>query len=436
MGKKRTVRCITAISILVCLLLTQVACAFADGITAERNEGQAESVNQGFSLTMLDVGHGLALLIEADGEYLLYDGGGKDASASVVSYLDRAGITDLSYIIASHYDEDHIAGLIGAMATRRVQKVLCGAYEADTQVFQSFQSRLAACGAEVVHPVTGDSFMLGSAEIEVLSPVWYEYGNENNNSIAVRIRYGKFRCVITGDAEAEAEDDMRKQKLDLSADLLVVGHHGSASSSTERFIESVHPVAALISCGAVTEYGLPAEQVLNILKERGITLFRTDLQGTVTCYSDGIGFLFDTAPCVDWTPGFAYDRDTVARWKAGKITEEELWSKCLQGEAGIPQEAAVEAMMPVVIENGASEEQMPTIAEEGSAPASVSADAAISQKLTEENCAYVLNTNSMKFHYSWCNSVPGMSEKNKAFSDSTRDELISAGYKPCGRCKP
>ena len=71
----------------------------------------------GFSMTMLDVGQGLALLIEADGHYMLYDGGGQSRSSYVVSYLRQHGVTELDYMVASHYDEDHISGLIGVMNT-------------------------------------------------------------------------------------------------------------------------------------------------------------------------------------------------------------------------------------------------------------------------------------------------------------------------------
>lgn len=114
-----------------------------------------------FSLTMLDVGQGLSVLVQADGEYLLYDGGGRGASSYVVAYLQQHGVTELEWLVASHYDEDHVSGLVGVLHTTPVKKALMPDYTTDTQIYQSLQNALAEKAVTVTYPAQGDTFSLG-----------------------------------------------------------------------------------------------------------------------------------------------------------------------------------------------------------------------------------------------------------------------------------
>lgn len=323
-----------------------------------------------FSLTMLDVGQGLSVLVQADGEYLLYDGGGRGTSSYVVAYLQQHGVTELEWLIASHYDEDHISGLVGVFHTTPVEQALMPDYITDTQIYQSLQNVLEEKSVPVIYPAQGDIFSLGEAEIQVVGPQNYAYDSDNDKSLCLRICYGDFQCLLTGDAEQDAEQDMVASGQDLTCDLYVVGHHGSSSSTSEELLEASAPAYAFLSVGEDNPYGHPTAQTLNALQQYGVTLFRTDQQGEVTVYSDGQQCWFSTAPSEDWSAG----NQTV------------------------------------------SEEPLPTV--------------------IPQNCRYVLNTHTKKFHYPECSSVDQMSEKNKEFTDASRDELIARGYTACGRCNP
>lgn len=161
-----------------------------------------------FSLTMLDVGQGLSVLIKADGEYLLYDGGGRGASSYVVAYLQQHSVTELAWLAASHYDEDHISGLVGVLYTTPVEQALMPDYTTVTQIYQSLQNVLKEKSVPVIYPVQGDTFSLGGAEIQVVGPQNYDYDSDNDKSLCLRICYGDFSCLLTGDAEQDAEHDM------------------------------------------------------------------------------------------------------------------------------------------------------------------------------------------------------------------------------------
>ena len=255
------------------------------------------------TVEMVDVGQGLCILVEMDGHYLLYDGGGRETSSRVVRHLRDLCINSLDLMIASHYDEDHISGLIGVLSDIQVDRVIAPVYESDTRIYWSFQDSISDSRAVLLSPCPGDVYSLGSGEIMILGPYFEECENENNLSVAVLLTYGKIRCLITGDSETEEEQQMTASGMDLSADIYVAGHHGSASSSSRAFIDAVHPKYVFISCGADNPYGHPASRTMKTLRNIGAEVFRSDLQGSVTAYTDGETLWFSAEPCSDWTPG-------------------------------------------------------------------------------------------------------------------------------------
>lgn len=257
----------------------------------------------GFELHLLDVGQGLSVLIRADGHSLLYDGGGARTSSFVVSYLKEQGITDLDYIVVSHYDDDHLNGIVGALHVFGCGAVLAPDYTADTDIYASYLSAVQENGTAVIHPEKGEVYTLGGASIEIAGPSSCSSASENNRCISVLIDYCGFRSLICGDLEAEGEEDLVDSNADLTCDLYVVNHHGSASSSTYYFLNHVLPSCALLSCGQKNPYGHPAAEVMERLQSMNCELYRTDRQGTIVACSDGSSVWFNTEPCTDWSSG-------------------------------------------------------------------------------------------------------------------------------------
>lgn len=162
---------------------------------------------------------------------------------------------------------------------------------------------LAEKTVPVIYPTQGDTFSLGSAVIQIVGPKNYDYDSDNSDSLCLHIEYGDIRCLLTGDAEQDAERDMAASGQDLSCDVYVVGHHGSSSSTSEELLDAASPAYAFLSVGEDNPYGHPTAQTLNALQQHGITLYRTDQQGEVTVYSDGQQCWFSTEPCQDWSTG-------------------------------------------------------------------------------------------------------------------------------------
>ena len=253
---------------------------------------EIEEPQYGYTMTVLDVGQGLCCLIECDEAKMLFDGGDRDTSSFVVSYLTKTrGLSYLDFVTASHYDSDHIAGLVGVLKTMKVGCVLGAPYIADTKTYESFVSAANLKGG-IVYPNIGDEFRLGSALCQVVSPQpEHPYNNEDENDdenrmcLGLRITYGNTSYLIMGDATIDEEEESVDAGYIVPTDVLIVNHHGSASSTSERFVEAVKPQISVISVGAGNEYGHPTDIVLSRLANT--LLYRTDQMGTITIESDG-----------------------------------------------------------------------------------------------------------------------------------------------------
>lgn len=255
------------------------------------------------TVDFLDVGQGLSVLVNSDGHYLLFDGGDRTASSFVVAYLKKQGVESLDYLIASHYDADHLNGLVGALNVFPTKTILAPDYETDTKVYQSFLRTAQEKGNTIVHPTTGSTYQLGDAQFTILAPSSKSYGDENDYSVVIRLTYGGSSFLITGDAGEKSELEMLEGGFTLKSDVLCLGHHGSSTASSAPFLKAVSPDFAVISCGTGNSYGHPHEETLERLKGTKAGLFRTDLQGTLRAVTDGETITWSAEPCNDFTPG-------------------------------------------------------------------------------------------------------------------------------------
>ena len=261
-----------------------------------------DTVEAPFEMHFIDVGQALSVLVECDGQYMLYDGGNVDDGSLVVSYLQSQGVEQLEYVFCSHAHEDHVGGLAAALAYFPTYHVYSPVTEASTKCFKDFVKYTQQQGLQVEVPAVGTTWPLGGATVTMVGPV-AQYSDTNDTSIVLRIEYGSTSFLLTGDMEKTAETDLVNSGVNLRADVLQVGHHGSSTSTGYLFLNSVLPEMAVISCGVNNKYGHPHEETLSILRDAGVDVYRTDLQGTITIGSDGQNY---TDPAASSTAQQAY----------------------------------------------------------------------------------------------------------------------------------
>ncbi len=235
----------------------------------------------------IDVGQGDSILIEAGDSAMLIDAGENNKGTSVIDYLAAQNIKDLDYVIGTHPHSDHIGGLDTVLSTLPVDTLIMPKATHTTKTYEDVLDIIAEKGLTITKPVVGGEYRLGSASFVIIAPNSSSYEELNEYSIVIKLTHEDNSFLLTGDAGSLSEEEMLASGIDLSADLLKLGHHGSAYSSTERFLDAVTPTYAIACVGIDNEYGHPHPDTLSAIDTRNIMFYRTDKQGTVVFTSDG-----------------------------------------------------------------------------------------------------------------------------------------------------
>ena len=262
---------------LITILLALVIAGLSMWFGAGRDGGNAPNAaatpmpGSGLTVTYLDVGQGDCTLLQCDGQTMLIDAGIGEQANHITTYLKQQGVKSIDYLVCTHAHADH-----------------CGGMKAVIAAFPVHTLYLA-----ITVPSVGDTFALGSATVTVLGPQKH-YRDVNDQSLILRVDYGSNAFLFTGDAEYQSETDVLDAGENVRCDVIKAGHHGSRTSTGYRLLYEAQPKYAVISCGAGNEYGHPHDDTLSRLRDADVTVYRTDLNGTVVCRSDGTNLTFTT----------------------------------------------------------------------------------------------------------------------------------------------
>jgi competence protein ComEC len=337
------------------------------------------SLSSDLKIYFIDVGQADSALVVSDGHAMLIDGGNVEDSSLIYTFLKDHNINHLDYLVATHAHEDHIGGLPGALNYATVGVAFSPVLSANGKNFANLVRYLDIQGVKLTVPSPGDVYGLGEATFQVIGPIT-ESENPNNTSIVLKVVFGNTSFLFTGDAEREEEQDILNAGYDLSSTVLKVGHHGSNTSTTYPFLREIMPAYAIISVGAGNSYGHPTDDVLSRLRDADVKVFRTDIQGTIICTSDGN------------TVNLSTDRNEGAL------------PYIAPGGAGMAPPSTVQ----------------PSVGTQNDTPGLMAAN-------------YIGNLNSKKFHLPTCKTLPA--GKNQILFN-TREAAIGAGYDPCKNCNP
>lgn len=356
----------------------------------------------------IDVGQGDSTLIIANSEAMLIDCGDNDRGMSVRRYLEKQGIEELEYVIGTHPDADHIGGMDVVLYNFYCDKVIMPDSEADTKTYDDVIQTMKSKNYSITYPQVGDTYTLGSGSFTIIAPNRDDYGDRNDFSVGLIFDYGSTSFVFTGDAEG-AEVDIAGNGVDLSADVFKAGHHGSSTSSGDAILNAVNPKYAVISCGAGNKYGHPHRETLQRFASRNIEVYRTDTQGTVIAYTDGIN--------ITWSCGANTDLQVQSENQPQRV----------QGADSVQSSAALQSTANNSPASTAGNPPASLAVNQSTAPT-------FSSNNTEASVSYILNTNTKKYHLPTCRSVKQMSDSNKEESNLSAAEIEALGYEACKNC--
>lgn len=375
-------------------LLTTVILSLSLLVTVAEAKEQPKSDSLApMEVHFIDVGQGDATLIKCGDSAMLIDAGENDKGTLVQNYLRKQGVKSLDYLIITHPDSDHSGGADVIITKYDIDTIIYPNYTKDTATWRDVVKAMDYKNYKVTEPVIGDTYKLGDAEFTIIAPNSDDYGdNANDYSVGIILRHGNKKFIFTGDAEEAAEKDIVKNRIDIKADVLQVGHHGSKTASTAEFLETVDPEYAVISCGQDNSYGHPHAATMNSLRSMSVKVFRTDEQGSLVATSDGKKITWNAAPS-----------DT---WKAGEPTGSSANNNSVTSSSSASNK----------------QESTPAVEEP--------------KKDTQQDTktiTYVLNTKTKKFHKPSCSYLPTTNRKD---TNKSRDEIIAQGYDPCKKCNP
>jgi len=253
---------------------------------------------------VFDVGQGDALLVRTpQGRTLLVDAGGLargdfDVGARVVAPALRAlGVLRLDLLVVTHPHQDHLGGAPAIVRLFRPEAVWIGASGFDDPRLGALEKAAEESGARLLLPRRGLVTHFGGVRLEVLNPAPSREARAragrsgrsgNDQSLVLRLRFGRRSLLLTGDMEGPAESSLLAEGRPVAADLLKVAHHGSDTSTGEPFLAAVAPGTAVVSVGLFNSWGHPSPRVLQRLETKGVRLFRTDRDGAVRARTDGL----------------------------------------------------------------------------------------------------------------------------------------------------
>ena len=253
----------------------------------------------------IDVGQGDATFIRQGDHTMLFDCGGETGMV-LRAYMKKQQISHLDSVWLSHPDKDHIESFPAVSYAARIDMVYSNGETRNTAAWGRVEETLRYDRLPLKIPEAGFRCSLGDAEIEVLGPLkrsaepdgepdeqedpetGVETDTFNDHSLVIRISYGGTSFLLCGDAQSEEEKQLLQAWGDeLRSDVLHVAHHGSSTSSSTGFLETVAPAHAVISCGKDNDFGHPHRSVLKRLERTGAAIWRTDEMGSVRFLSDG-----------------------------------------------------------------------------------------------------------------------------------------------------
>ena len=270
-------------SVLITLILIVSLITRPNGCNVEKNK--QSSTKSDFAVHFIDVGQADSILVTNGGKSMLIDAGNREDDEAIKDYLAANNVVELEYIIGTHAHEDHIGGMASVMQAVPTKVMMLPDKTATTKTYINLLETIEQLQLEITVPKVGEVYQLGDDSFQIL---WPESGEKDTNNSSIVIRYvhidenGKETSfMFTGDVESDAESKILALENEVSADVLKVGHHGSSTSTSSAWLKAIAPKVAVISCGDGNDYGHPHDEIVKLLEDSEIDIYRTDTMGSI-----------------------------------------------------------------------------------------------------------------------------------------------------------
>ncbi len=243
-----------------------------------------------FSVYYLDVGQSDCTIVTCDGKVLMIDTGTVNQVHKIRESLFSLEVNTIDYMVITHQHDDHMAGASQLMDEYEIKNVvmpkLSSINSVDSLTYQDLINKIAVKSIKPIAVSAGDAFMLGTAKVEILSPIKQDK-NLNNMSVVIKITYGDTEFLFQGDSESTVEKQILRSGADIDVDVIKIGHHGSNTSTSDSYIDAVSPQYAIVSAGIKNDYGHPSFPVIDRLHQNNVEIYSTSYNGNIIVNSDG-----------------------------------------------------------------------------------------------------------------------------------------------------
>ena len=250
------------------------------------------------NIFFLDVGQADCTILIYNDKVAMIDAGNVSDGEKIVKCIKDLGIKKLDYVIGTHIHEDHVGGLSKVIDNIEIEKLYLPYNDKNTtNYYKKILKSLQAKDMMIEEALVGDKLMLtDEIEMEIMSVDNNMPEDENDASIVVQVNYKEMEYLFMADATVKVEEARVWEDINV----LKVGHHGSNTSSSDKFLNMVKPEISIISVGRDNSYGLPKDKIIKRLNSIGTNIYRTDKVNTIQLVSDGFeNRIFEIDACFD-----------------------------------------------------------------------------------------------------------------------------------------
>lgn len=292
MSKRRRKKNSPILTLLV-IIVSAICCYLATDREIEDSYSLKNKniVTSNLKVYYFDVGQADSILISNNNHNMLIDAGNNEDGPKLVKYIkEELNISKFDYVVGTHPHEDHIGGLDDIINNFEVDNVLLPEVVTTTKTFEDVLDAISNSNLDITIPEIDSTFKLGEADLSVIYS-GTNSNNLNNSSIVLKMIFGDYSYLFTGDAEKEVEEIILNKDIDI--DVLKVAHHGSSTSSSEQFLQKVTPSYAFISVAKDNSYNHPSEDTVNRIKKYTNNIYMTKDYGTILLTSNGKSITID-----------------------------------------------------------------------------------------------------------------------------------------------